>query len=80
MEPTMDLSTTKPIYLDKKSLEEAGLDMRRPVAMPGGVTARRALPDNLQSHGLRDTVTDTVIHLVTLERATESLVTRAYYL
>jgi hypothetical protein len=70
----------KPIYLDKKSLEEAGLDMRRPVAMPGGVTARTALRAILQSQGLTYIVKDKVIQVVTLERAKETLVTRAYYL
>lgn len=70
----------KPIYLDKKSLEEAGLDMRRPVAMPGGVTARTALRAVLQSQGLTYIVKDKVIQVVTLERAKETLVTRAYYL
>jgi hypothetical protein len=70
----------KPIYLDKKSLEEAGLDMRRPVATPGGVTARTALRAVLQSQGLTYIIKDKVIQVVTLERAKETLVTRAYYL
>ncbi|HET6574828.1 MAG TPA: hypothetical protein VFG68_14580, partial [Fimbriiglobus sp.] len=70
----------KPIYLDKKSLEDAGLDMRRPVAMPGGVTARTALRAILQSQGLTYIIKDKVIQVVTLERARETLVTRAYYL
>ena len=70
----------KPIYLDKKSLEEAGLDMRRPVTMPGAVTARTALRAILQSQGLTYIVKDKVIQVVTLERAKETLVTRAYYL
>jgi hypothetical protein len=81
-ETVQQLSTTidKPIYLDKKSLEEAGLDMRRPVAMPGGVTARTALRAILQSQGLTYIIKDKVIQVVTLERAKETLVTRAYYL
>jgi hypothetical protein len=70
----------KPIYLDKKSLEEAGLDMQRPASMPGGVTARTALRAVLQSQGLTYIVKDKVIQVVTLERARETLVTRAYYL
>ncbi|HVK17691.1 MAG TPA: hypothetical protein VM533_12145 [Fimbriiglobus sp.] len=81
-ETVQQLSTLidKPIYLDKKSLEEAGLDMRRPVTMPGGVTARTALRAILQSQGLTYIVKDKVIQVVTLERAKETLVTRAYYL
>jgi len=70
----------KPIYLDKKSLEEAGLDMRRPVTMPGGVTARTALRAILQSQGLTYIVKDKVIQVVSLAQARETLVTKVYYL
>jgi hypothetical protein len=70
----------KPIYLDKKSLEEAGLDLRKPVTMPGNVSARTALRAVLQSQGLTFIVKDKVIQVVTLEKAQQSLVTRAYYL
>ncbi len=70
----------KPIYLDKKSLEDAGVDLRRAVTMPGGVTARTALRAVLQSQGLTYIIKDKVIQVVTLERAKETLVTRAYYL
>ncbi len=70
----------KPIYLDKKSLEDTGVDLRRPVTMPGGVTARTALRAVLQSQGLTYIVKDKVIQVVTLEKAKETLVTRAYYL
>lgn len=70
----------KPIYLNRKSLEDAGLDLQRPVDLPGGVTARTALRAILQSQGLTYIVKDKVIQVVTLEQAKETLVTRAYYL
>lgn len=70
----------KPIYLDKKSLEDAGLDMRRPVTMPGGVTARTALRAILQSQGLTYIIKDKVIQVVSLAQARETLVTKVYYL
>jgi hypothetical protein len=70
----------KPIYLDKKSLEDAGLDLRRPVSIPNNVTARTALRGILQSLGLTFVIKDRVIQVLTLEKARETLVTRAYYL
>jgi hypothetical protein len=70
----------KPIYLDKKSLEDAGLDMRRPVTLLGGVTARTALRAILQSQGLTYVIKDKVIQVVSLPQARETLVTKVYYL
>lgn len=70
----------KEVYLDKKSLEDAGLDLQRPVNMPGGVTARTALRSVLQAQGLTFVVKDKLIQVVTLDRAKELQVTRAYYL
>jgi hypothetical protein len=70
----------KPIYLDKKSLEDAGLDMMRPVTIPDDVTARTALRAVLQAQGLTFVIKDKVIQVVTLEKARENLVTRAYYI
>lgn len=70
----------KPIYLDKKSLEDAGLDMRRPVTLLGGVEARTALRAILQSQGLTYVIKDKVIQVVSLAQARETLVTKVYYL
>ena len=44
-EAVQQLSTLidKPIYLDKNSLSDAGLDMKKPVSMPANVSARTAL-------------------------------------
>ena len=79
-EAVQQLSTliNENIYLDKDSLRDAGLDMRKPVSMPGNVTARTALRALLQSQGLTFVVKDRVIQVLTLERARETLVTRAY--
>ncbi|MGL6095109.1 MAG: hypothetical protein ACRC7O_04815 [Fimbriiglobus sp.] len=70
----------KEIYLDRKSLEEAGLDVQRPVTMPGNVPARTALRAVLQSQGLTFVIKEKIIQVVTLEKAQTLQVTRAYYL
>ena len=70
----------KPLSLDKKALEDTGLDMRRLVSYPGDVTAQTALRSVLQSQGLTYVVKDRTIFVVTLDKAREALVTRSYYL
>jgi hypothetical protein len=70
----------QPIYIDKKSLEDSGRDLRTPVNMPGNVTARTALRALLQAQGLTFIIKDKVIQVVTTEKAQASLVTRVYYL
>lgn len=79
-EAVQQLSTLidKPIYLDKNSLQDAGLDMKKPVSMPANVSARTALRALLQAQGLTFVIKDKVIQVLTLERARETLVTRAY--
>ena len=70
----------KEIYLDRKSLDDTGVDLQRPVTMPGNVTARTALRAILQSQGLTFVVKDRLLQVVTLEKAQTLQVTRAYYL
>jgi len=70
----------KEIYLDKRSLEDAGLDLQRPVNMPGNVSARTALRAVLQSQGLTFVIKDKIIQVVTVEKARDLQVTRAYYM
>ncbi|MCZ2343652.1 MAG: hypothetical protein LC104_17940 [Bacteroidales bacterium] len=70
----------KEIYLDKRSLEDAGLDLQRAVNMPGNVTARTALRTVLQSQGLTFVIKDKIIQVVTIEKARDLQVTRAYYM
>jgi hypothetical protein len=70
----------KDIYLDQRSLDDAGIDLQRPVTMPGNVTARTALRAILQSQGLTFVIKDRLLQVVTLEKAQSLQVTRAYYL
>jgi len=77
---TLSNLINQPLYLDKKSLEDAGLDLRRPVSIPDNVTARTALRGILQSQGLTFILKDKVLQVVTFEKARENMVTRAYYL
>ena len=70
----------KEIFIDRKSLEDAGLDLQRPVNMPGAVSARTALRAVLQSQGLTFVIKERIIQVVTVEKARDLQVTRAYYL
>lgn len=80
-EEAVQLVSTKidqKIYIDKKSLEDTGLDLRKPVDVPGGVSARSALRVMLQSQNLTFLVRDNIIQVVSLDRAKDMLVSRAY--
>lgn len=71
----------QPIFLDKKSLEDAGLDLSRRVTFKGNVSARTALRALLQANGLTFVVKNEMIQVVTVEKAErEMLTTRSYYL
>jgi hypothetical protein len=80
-EEAVQLVSTKidqKIYLDKKSLEDTGLDLRKPVDVPGGVSARSALRVMLQAQNLTFLVRENIIQVVSLDRAKDMLVSRAY--
>ena len=66
------------IFLDKKSLEDKGIDLRSTVNVPGGVSARSALRVMLQQQGLTYIIRDNIIQVVSIEEASKVLVTRAY--
>lgn len=70
----------QPIFIDKKSLEDAGLDLSRKVTFKGNVTARTALRALLQANQLTFIVKEEMIQVVTMERAEKELTTRSYYL
>lgn len=73
----------KPIAIEEKSLEDLGLDMKKPVSFnPGSkpLTARTYLRGMLQSQSLTFVVKDNLIQVLTLEKARTMLVTKAYYL
>jgi hypothetical protein len=80
-EEAVQLISTKidqKIYIDKKSLEDTGVDLRKAVDVPGGVSTRSALRVMLQSQNLTFLVRDNIIQVVSLDRAKDMLVSRAY--
>ncbi len=70
----------KPIYLDRQSLTDVGLDMKKPVTLPDNVSARTGLRAVLQSLGLTFIIKEKAIQVVTLEEARKTLVKKAYYM
>ena len=72
--------TQKNIYLNRDALIEAGVDLKKPVTMPEGVTVRTALRAVLQANRLTFVIKDKCILVVTPEEAGKMLVKRAYYL
>lgn len=69
------------LFLDKKSIEDLGIDLRKPVTLQAnGVSARTVLRQVLAAHGLTFVVKDQVIQVVDVEKAKNMLVTRVYYL
>jgi hypothetical protein len=73
----------KPIAVEEKSLDDLGIDLKKPVTFnPGNkpLTARTVLRGLLQSQQLTFVVKDNLIQVVTLEKARTMLVTKAYYL
>ena len=72
--------TQKNIYLNRDALTEAGVDLKKPVTLPEGVTVRTALRAVLQANRLTFVIKDKCILVVTPEEASKMLVKRAYYL
>jgi hypothetical protein len=82
-EALQDLSNTfgVPLYIDKKSLEDLGLDLKKGVSMAGkGLSGRTVLRGILATQGLTFVVKDEAIQIVTVERSRTLLTTRVYYL
>jgi len=79
-ESVQSLSTALdlPIYLDKQSLDDLAVDMKKPVTVPPGVTGRTALRAMLQSVGLTFIIKDKVLQVVSVEKSRLNYVTRAY--
>lgn len=67
------------IFLDTKSLEDAGLDLNRRTNFSGNVSARTALRALLQPQGLTFVVKDEMIQVVTLEKAERDMLTTRSY-
>jgi hypothetical protein len=70
----------QPLFIDKKSLEDLGLDLSRRVTFQQSVSARTALRAILQTNGLTFVVKDEMIQVLTIEKAQQTLVSRSYYL
>lgn len=82
-EALQDLSNTldQPLLVDKKSLEDLGLDLKRGVSFQGkGLSGRTVLRSILATQGLTFVVKDEAIQIVTIERSKTLLTTRVYYL
>ncbi len=82
-EALQDLSNQidQPLLIDKKSLEDLGLDLKKGVSLQGkGLSARSVLRSILASQGLTFVVKDETIQVVTVERSKSLLTTRVYYL
>lgn len=77
----MSNSMKQDILVDPKSLQDAGLDLKKPVSVSGrNISARTFLHQILASQGLTFVVQDEVIKVVTVDRARNMLTTRVYYL
>ncbi len=66
------------IYLDKTSLDDLAIDLRKPVDVPGNVSVRTGLRAMLQSQGLTFIIKDKVLQVVSVAKAKENMVTRSY--
>lgn len=82
-EALQELSTKldQKLFIDKKSVDDLGIDLRKPVSLQAnGVASRTVLRQILASQGLTFVVKDQVIQVVDVEKAKNMLVTRVYYL
>jgi hypothetical protein len=66
------------IYLDKQSIEDLGVDLRKPVDVPANIDARSVLRAMLQTQGLTFIIRDKVIQVMSVEKARQNMVTRSY--
>jgi hypothetical protein len=66
------------IYLDKQSIEDLGVDLRKPVEVPANIDARSVLRAMLQTQGLTFIIRDKVIQVMSVEKARQNMVTRSY--
>jgi len=82
-EALQEMSNTlgQKLFLDKKSLEDLGIDLRKGVNLQANnVTTRTVLRQLLAAHGLTFVIKDEVLQVVDVERAKNMLTTRVYYL
>ena len=81
-EVVQSLSNTmqKNIFLNEDALRDAGIDLKKPVTVPGNVTVRTALRAVLQANRLTFIIKDKAILVVRPEEASKMLVKRVYYM
>ncbi|QJW93381.1 hypothetical protein [Frigoriglobus tundricola] len=82
-EALQDLSNAldQPLLVDRKSLEDLGLDLKKGVSIQGkGLSGRTVLRSILATQGLTFVVKDEQIQIVTVERSKTLLTTRVYYI
>jgi hypothetical protein len=82
-EALQDLSNAfdQPLLIDKKSLEDLGLDLKKGATLQAnGLSGRTVLRSLLATQGLTFVVKDESIQIVTVDRARNLLTTRVYYL
>ena len=82
-EALQDLSNLldQPLLIDRRSLEDLGLDLKKGVSLQGkGLSGRTVLRSVLATQGLTFVVKDEQIQIVTVERSKTLLTTRVYYI
>ncbi len=72
----------QPILLQKTSLTEQNIDSQTRITLPplGRISTRTALRKILQDQGLTYVIKDQAIQVVSIERAREMMVNKAYYI
>jgi hypothetical protein len=81
-EALQDLSNLldQPLLIDKKSLEDLGLDLKRGATLQAkGISGRSALRAVLGAQGLTFVVRDETIQIVTVEKSRTLMATKVYY-
>lgn len=81
-EALQDLSNMldQPLLIDKKSLEDLGLDLKRGTTLQAkGLSGRTVLRSVLAGHGLTFVVRDETIQVVTVEKSRTLMTSKAYY-
>jgi hypothetical protein len=82
-EALQDLSTSLdlPLLIDKKSLDDLGLDLKKGSTLQArGLSGRTVLRAILASQGLTFVIKDETVQIMTIEKAKSMLTTKVYYL
>jgi hypothetical protein len=79
---TISTAMKQPIILDKKTMQDAGIESSTPTSVSPGTTvsARTALKMALGEHGLTYVIKENTIQVVTRDKAASMMETRVYYI